>query len=837
MKYLYLASIAALAILFAPALWAQPIGYGCALASQPPDRLHDDTFDRESLPSYIVSAQAPVYRGKDDNTPYRTLDFGSRVYVIEPADDVRGTRARVADYGNINEVYGWVDQEHILCRTKPLRLNNGILRRAFVQTATRVVASGDGEINYTVKLVYDSSKGYCENYNCREIGQFRWFFTYGERDGKLLVSEDAQLGSGNRHDIFGWLNGNDVIKWHTASALRPSEKLEESTPEDYICAYPTPESISDPGQCRQVLGGERWFESNLRLPVLDDSGDESNGYWRVVFKGAGNNLGRAELLESVLRNDSYASPTLNNLDVMFVIDGTDSMSNVINAIKGTNGSPGLVERLASRLADRIDANTSNSVYRVGFQIYRDSETNGTDGVSNSESYSLAGINCTSDDANGFARAFARVQARDYIIDNDFPENVYGGIMQGISNLHSRNRGCMQHSKLIIVIGDNGYSKEEQEDRNQNGYSTSDIIEALYNETYFSQPPVLLFIQMPARTDIDNVRDYNRSYNLFARQASELSEAWMRNNPQYANLSDHDFAHQSDLAQASQFRRLSPANVSDQVLDQIVEGINGFFNPRLAEKILASGEAIVDVIERMRRMNEYESVPILWWGMAEQTLCQSYEERCTADILDKVQELYIPKSESEKLVREVLMTDGQFNDWQKVLRVFEGLDPGRQNREQMLKVITSNLKTHFHKLNLEDTTGREMSFGKILQLKVGLPYGFSSAILQYNERDILSASEGVPGCELDHVKDVALGRLAILNEIEPGNGLPIFSYDPPFDTRYCRDMGEIGRNLRTISGTSGVTIRAFNRQVGEQTRSLVFPSNNDRFYWLPIEWLP
>ena len=833
MKYLYLTSISALALLMAPALWALPIGHGCALASQPPDRFYDDRFDRESLPSFIVSAQAPVYRGKDDNTSYRTLDFGSRVYVVDPADDVRGTRARVANYENINEVYGWVDQEHILCRTEPLRLDNGILRRAFVQTATRVVGNDDGEINYRVKLVYDSSEGACNNHNCREIGKFKWFFTYGERDGKLLVSEDAQL-VGYKLDIFGWLNEDDVIEWHTASALRPSEKLEESTPEGYICAYPTPESISDPDQCRQVLGGERWFESNLRLPILDDGGDENNGYWKVVFKGAGNNLGRAELLESVLRNDNYASPTLNNLDVMFVIDGTDSMDNVINAIKGTNGSPGLVERLASRLADRIDANTSNSVYRVGFQIYRDSENNVTDGVSNSESYSLARRNCTSD-ANGFARAFARVQARDYFDDRNFPENVYGGIMRGISNLHSRDRNCKQHSKLIIVIGDNGYSAELQRDHNQTAYSTGDVIEALYNKDYFSQPPVLLFIQMPARTDIDNVIDYNSSYDDFARQASELSDAWMRNNPQYARLSDDDFADQSDLAQASQFRRLSPDNVSDQVLDQIVEGISGFFNPRLVEEILYTGEAIVDVIERMRRMNEYESVPILWWGMAEEALCHSYAERCTEDILDKVQELYIPKSESEKLVLEVLITDDQFTQWENVLGAFRDLNPGHQTRRQMLEVITNRLNTDLG-VNLEDTTDRDRSLGEILQLQAGLPYGFSSAILQYNKNDILSADEGVPGCELAHVRDVALGRLAILRAIRLSSGLPIFSYEP-FDERYCTRIGPIGRELRTISRAGGVEIQAFNYSVGKQTRSLFFSTDNDKFYWLPIEWLP
>ena len=848
MKYLYPALVLILALASTPTLWAQPVGHSCARANLSTGNFFNGDFDRESLPALIVSAQTPVYaQERSTGAPVKKLPFGDRVLVVEPADGTSDTRAQVADHSDVNNILGWVDQNHLLCRRDPLRLDSGIWQRAFIQTATKVVDS-DVELNYTTKVLYKNSQGGCEYENgteyenvanaCTELGEFKWFFIYAKRDGRLLVSEDAQLRNVSSK-ISGWLDVDDTILWKTASALRPSETLDDNAStlsdndrassdsnisEDYICAYPNPESINDPEQCRPVLGGERWFESHLRLPILDDVGDGDNGYWQVVFKGAGSNLGQADLLEKILSTGSSAnSLTLSNLDVMFVIDGTRSMAPVIDAIKGTANNPGLVERLAERLGEKIDASNN---YRVGFQIYRDSRLSGSDGVSNSAAYSLANKPCQSD-PSGFDKAFAEVRAKDDGSDSDFTENVYGGIMRGIRNLYS----CPQHSKLIIIIGDHGYNATKQSGRGHRGYSANRLIRELYQDDVFAQPPILLFIQMPSSGNNTNQDAYDTAYRLFADQASQLSKAWMKNNKQYKDLPADEFNRESHRAGLAQFKRLRSVNVTDEVLDQIVEGINSFFNPGLSREILESGEAIVDAIDRMREMNEYKSVPILWWGMAEQILCQLYQDRCKEGILDKVQELYIPKSQNDKLILEVLVTDSQLNNWQGVLKAFRQLQPGRQTREQLLAVLKQKMGTNLG-VNLDDTTDSNKSLGEILQLKAGLPYGFASPILQYTEKEI---SADIPVCELAHVVEVAVGQLAVLGAIEQGNGLPVFDHEP-VDTRLCSSMTSKGRALRKIN-QGDVTIQPLNLQGETQNRTFLFSANDDRFYWLPIDWLP
>ena len=802
-RYFFLTTT--LTIVNANTAWGAPVGSSCAHPSLSPSNYYNDEFDPESLPAFVASAQTPVYTQRFAGVPARRLAFGSRVFVVEPANRESGTRAQVADYSDTGNIYGWVDQSNLLCRRDPLRLDNGIWRRAFIQTATRV---------------YEDSQGDCEGEACREINEFAWPFIYAERDGKLLVSESAQLRGGSTN-ILGWIDSNDAILWDIASALRPSETLEDSDPEDYICAYPSPESINNPEQCRPVLGGERWFESHLRLLILSEVGDDATGYWRVLAQGAGSNLSRSQLLDNVLSTNSDANPILSNLDVMLVIDGSRSMGSVINAIQGTADNLSLAERLAKQLADKTN-NRSN--FRIGFQIYRDSRLNGSDGVRNSLSYSLADKPCRSDPSS-FYHTFAEVKAQDDGWDSDFVENVYGGIMRGIKNLHS----CPEHSKLIIVIGDHGYNATKQSGRGHRDYSASSIIRALYQDDVFAQPPILLFVQTPASANNTNQGAYDSAYDLFADQARQLSDAWMLSNPHYKNMSADEFDREVRRGITSLFKRLRKNYSNDQLLDAIVDtiGIGAFFNPDLSAEILSSGEATVEAIERMRKMEPYARMPILLWGIAKPTLRQSHQ----LGTFDTVQELYIPKSQDDKLIREVLVTDAQLNDWQGVLKAFRQLQPGRQTREQLLAVLKQKIGTNLG-VNLEDTTVSDKPLGEILQLKAGLPYGFSSPILQYSANDIRS---NVTACELAHVVEVAIGQLAILDAIARGNGLPIFDYEPTNMLR-CTTMTAKGQALRRIN-QQGITIKLFNTTVGGQERSFLFSANNDQFYWLPIDWLP
>ena len=122
---------------------------------------------------------------------------------------------------------------------------------------------------------------------------------------------------------MGWLPEADGISWNTAVALRPSEELAKKKGPDggeaYVCAYPSLDAIKNPKECRQVLGGKRWFNGDSRLPVLREH-DKVNEV-AISSAATAGNFDDAMALAGV--------DALKNLDLFFVIDGTNSMGKII----------------------------------------------------------------------------------------------------------------------------------------------------------------------------------------------------------------------------------------------------------------------------------------------------------------------------------------------------------------------------------------------------------------------------------------------------------------------------------------------------------------------------
>ena len=374
-RYFFLA--AALLIDPTAIAWGEPVGSSCLRANLSASNFYQGEFDRESLPAFVVGDQVPVYAQKrSDGAPIRRLAFGSRVFVVEPADSSSSSRVQVADYSDVNKIYGWVDQSNLLCRRDPLRLASGIWRRVFTPAST----------------IYKDSQGGCEDNNCDATFLIpNWHFIYGERDGRLLVSEWAQLES-NTTQISGWLDTNATIQWNTATALRPSETLDDNTTESHICAYPYPESINDPYQCRPIYGSYRWLKSYLRLHILTDIGDDDTGYWRVALEDIGGNPNVDNMIVEVIElmrimpqrnmsttyhtwpnffldinqsNQIYKPPGLyipknqSNKVVKEVLITSDQFENwlvVLKALQQLNTSRQIREQLLVELKENISAN-------------------------------------------------------------------------------------------------------------------------------------------------------------------------------------------------------------------------------------------------------------------------------------------------------------------------------------------------------------------------------------------------------------------------------------------------------------------------------------------------
>ncbi|MFK8035296.1 MAG: hypothetical protein AB8B94_14235 [Hyphomicrobiales bacterium] len=780
-------------------------------------------YDEKGLRIFAVDEGAEIYSQPEGTATNGALAFGQALWILDPGEDY--DRLQISEEGS-QDALGWVERDVVLCRQDPLRdAETGLWRRVYIQTATRSVGSvqdGEGETEIQPKPLFRGPIQDCDD-TCFKVGKFDWFFVYGEENNRFLLAKGPSLRPIDSAGVRGWLQSEDGIPWNSSSALRPNVSLDQADP-NFLCAYPTLDELRSDTGCREFLGGLRWFEIDLRLPVID----ETEEAWQVIFKGGGNNLDREELLSLIQQEQGLNNGRegLNNLDVLFLIDGTKSIKPAIDAIKGGAGRPGLVDQLRTTLSSKIGV---GGKFRVGFRVFRDSIPGGSNGVSQTEKLSLSELDCRTD-SNDFTSKFRNVQARDeWANDDDFEENIMDGLRVAMSDL----KGCDSHVKLVVVIGDHGYSSQKQRERGKQPVTVSKIVRQMRDQNDFKSPPLLFFIQLP-KVDLNTIQNkvgYEKAYKSFETLAGELirEQARFFEDPE-------DPASNAQLRRemsADMFTRLPKGQVTSAVISQIADTMNKYLNPRIVNELGPGGMSVTESIDILRKRSG--GVPILWWKMAEQRLCAEAGDQCTENVLDKVDTLFVRKSDAGSLDKDILMTNDQLGEWVNVLRAFRDL-PGGQLDKGVVALLTESMEGSLSVQLTESyrEDGTKMDLGEFLQFESGLPTGFGSKLLSYSLGDFNEGSN-VPFCEVQFLADMAARHIEILEYLKEGDKLMAYDKLPP-DPGFCPNTSEKGLDMETID-SSTVRVINLNEAGSTVTRDYTEFVDNKKFYWIPEKYLP
>lgn len=789
----------------------------------------EGVFDETYFTVRGVDEEAFFYVNADGAETAGKHVFAEEYLVSDPGIGLN--RMEVRDAKGAQQRLGWVEKNSVLCRNDPLRdPETGLWRRVFIQTATRSLgeAADDnaqaGDIE--AKPLHRGPRMECDE-TCRKVGRFEWFYVYGDSDGRLLISKGIDLRTRDTDvQLAGWLKAEDGIPWNTASALRPAI-AEEVAPADLpeiLCAYASPEEAAARQNCREFLTGPLWFEIDLRLPVLDETDDT----WKVIFKGGGGKQDRDELL-AMLNNDrrrSNIANGLNNLDVLFLIDGTKSIEPAIAAIKGSNGQPGIVERLKDGLQDKI---AEGGQFRVGYRVYRDSAKGSrNDGVQESENRALDALGCN-DDSASFADDFRKVTAQDLVKDDDFSENLMGGLKQALRDIS----GCRNHAKMIIVVGDHGYDAGKQRQRGHRSVSHEDISSAMKSTTAFETAPLIFFLQLPKAnlSTIINDEGYVKAYEDFAR----IARRTIRDTAAIygARLSGPQQSEMVREMSSDMFRVLPSNGISDAVVDGIVETAAAYLNPVVSDSIGQGGESIQDSIKRLQKRSG--GVPLLWWGMAEQRFCEGLPDQCSETVLEKVDTLYVRKADAHLLVPEIIMTREQLENWIELLRgfrYFRGKEIVNGLRNTLEEVVGSQFSITVGNPRRE-SDGEPMTLGEILQLKGGLPSGTQSDFLAYTPQHFQPG--GMQQCEVFALSEYVSRREPVLTELAEGTKLPMYDVYPP-NVQTCPQLSEVGRELGIINNETRRNIDLSDQEEGID-RGYKHPMGGTQIYWIPLRYIP
>lgn len=769
-------------------------------------RVFEDKFQ-----AFSIRMGTPAYKAATgaDRMP-KTIGFDQKLRVTDPGEGTQ--RIRVKKLSSDEDV-GWVERDDLLCRLLPLTdSHSGLLRRVVIQTET----AERGKVE--ARLAYESPLGQCEggNSKCPKLSRFQWYFIYAEESGHLLLSEAANLG-GRDARLVGWLPEKDGIKWNTAVALRPAEELERrklpNGSEAQVCAFPTLAAIKDPKQCRPLLGGKRWFKIETRLPILQDLGD--------VYEVAISSAATSGTFEEAL--SLAGADALRNLDVFFVVDGTKSMRDVIETIKGRPGFPGVVDQIRARMKGKI---SEGGTLRYGYRIYRDSVKGGKTGVED-DGLPLTGRCGANEDE--FVKSFQAVRAEDPDVDNDYPENSFAGLIQAGKDFST----CPDHLKLVVVIGDHGYDPDAQRRRGHKAYDVEQVVQryvrgrsdgvARIGTGRLNTQPVIVFIQTPNEVaTANNPAAYQKAYDAFYEQGIAILKRV------YGSMQAEGVG--TAIKPEDYFFRLPSRQADSAFINGIINRVDDLLHPDVVGKLvtrLNSGEALMDAIRAMQGADR-TNVPILYWQVVADALCKRLGSQCTKQVLEGVFKAYIPHSKD--LTHDVLLSRQQLEDWHQILAKFQTfwsqLRSGESSRRYLVNTLMQSIGSVL-KLVIDDS-GK--SIGEFLR---GLPHGAQSKLMAYTP-DELRREDLTKQCEIQHLVNYASKKADIIQILLDGDKLPEFK-EGPLPPSACPTLTAKGQAVPHLAGAP--TPRALNPPDANTDYNFSFRKGNDRYYWIRVDYLP
>jgi hypothetical protein len=767
-----------------------------------------------------------------------TMEFGERVY-LEWLD---GNYLRInrTSIRNPQPAIGWIHADELLCRTTPLQTDDGLSRKFYIRT---IANFAQDQASAVVPLAGPRTPD-CARFNnqCQALTRFSLFFIFAQdsQTGRVLLM--GQQVSDTDTPLIGWVDIDDGFQWNTRYGLRPTDNLEYDPrtgsllagPEVRACLHETLEEAATATDERcnyPILGGPRWFTSSIRIPILERVERQGQTFLRVAMPIA--NVGEdadAELFNRLDGLDEAISALqgLRNLDVFFLIDGTQSMDPHIDALVGRGASIGVVPAVQNAFA--TDPRFHNVNVRYGYRVYRDVYAGGEFGMG--EAMRLSN-NCNPTAAelaqnarelqDQIALIDANYTGNTGIRDTDHEENMVLGLAYAIDDMQA----CPDHVKLLFVIGDTGFDSARLQADGVPITTEAEIVrlfsDRLRREN--TEPIIPFFIQVPRASHLLRSTSYSNAYDLMTRQALSMIDAL-----QIAYTSGLRQSVNRDITE--NFYSLEgqeiAASQSDMV-NYILDRVANYGDQRPINEIIAglqTGEALVQIINALRE--DASGIPALRLAQIERRVCETLGAGCTERIVSDVAEGYIMLS--DMIVMDVLLSAQEFDGWRDHLRVMR--DFSRLNEIELSRLIVNMMLT-----GVGSTIGElppeqlNMSVADFLALRRSLPVSQNTPLLSYSLNDFVAKIEGdraiftgaeVDTCELLYVARW-LERHNLVFDALWRNEFPVVDFE---DITDCAIRGSM-QNLRFYAEA----------RFPEEQMRFSFVRMTTLGYWIPERFLP
>jgi hypothetical protein len=486
---------------------------------------------------------------------------------------------------------GWVEADDLVCRDKPMVVRRNLERKVYIKPDDELIRRREENIRNAVLSVYASPS---PNVKCRrdvvtpgctKIVAMDKYFIYAEKkgnDGKIyyLISPRAALDPSTR-TIIGWVVKDNAVEYSTYFGLNPdttigdgAEYQNKSPP--FVCAFPTQSdaiaaenhratavaqgtAVPYPSKCIELAADSRWESSIDPLPILDRlSPDRIEAPLRV-----------ASLVDK--RSNNVDIPIVENVDVVFAIDATNSMESSIQEIS---------KNFVPQLTDKLKEKNPRVSFRFGWVVYRDKDIENPasspmyhtlDGKSGTEPFTESvstqnpvGIdNCASADQKAAQDSLRTVRTSTESqnppggIRDGYPEDLESGINAGLDML-ARGK-CSGNAKILVVVGDAGarlVDRAGMADRIGDRLQRMRATDKLRLSLFFAQTP------RQQQSTSEKQRFYNEAYEYFDQDYKAIVGKAV-NNMVSATQRSADAAQISGVISVSSIEDLSK-NISDDI---------------------------------------------------------------------------------------------------------------------------------------------------------------------------------------------------------------------------------------------------------------------------------
>lgn len=789
--------------------------------------LPDGTLDALKH-SRVIRNRAPLYDNPDlRGAPVEYLTFNQ----VAKIEKVKDEAILIASFGDTE--LGWVAREDLLCLERPARSEKtGLEQKLFIQTGT--VERGER----STVTAFPSSGGECEDNLCRELSRFETYFVFGydTSSERYLIADSFKLdfSQSERGNLIGWVHRDHGILWETAHGLRPAEDLRftdgpNEGEERAICVYPTVADARSDDNCQPLLGGDRWYRYPLRAPILGRL-EEDGGYYRVALPVAQGSLRMEEgstQFDLMLQHEDGVSSLkkFSKVDVFFLIDGTRSMQPYIDQIVGQNGRGGFVSRVLDMLEN--DEAFYGADFRFGYQIYRDTYAGDAE---LSEGFPLSS-DC---DANSesmrdaFQDSLARVRATEHDRgDDDYHENVFGGIFAALDGILN----CPEHQKILFIVGDHGYSAQNQDRRGQITYDIhEDLLPYLAGDPRdeASKSIITFFVQTP---NSNNRPAAVQAYDDFYRQGLEIARGVIETQGRRAEMVREASQARTGSGVSDGPERAGSAsdyvlrlNDENEIIDRILSAIRPFVDQRLVNELMADlrgGASLVEAIERLQGTQDFGNLPGLAWDIIEARACSQLESACTERVYDTILKGVV--LDDPDIIEEVWLTEDGFSDWEKILDSVTDLS-GASRRSEIRQTLLSNLiQTLTGNLGEPSFSQTGERLGDYLKRASGLPIREDSKLLSYSLQDFGDETR-VSDCEIARLTTWLQSSRDILTAVR-SNNRPIIDWGDPSESE-CETSRDIP-----------VVLEFDQERFADPEMRYSHSLLSTRVFWIPEKYLP